>query len=258
MERNKLIAYSLMYQGEYSSILKAINENVEIPSDIMNKASNVTNAITLFDNEYPKAFLDLKYPPFVIWTEGNADLLKESCIGVVGSRMPHSYSVDATRSLVISNKDKVIVSGLAKGIDTIAHQEAKKTIAVLGCGIDYIYPQANKQLYKQILDNNGLLISEYPEITKPLSFHFPFRNRLIAALSNTLYVMECKRNSGTTTAINDALELGRNVKVLPQSIYVDCECYNNTLINEGAGIILSGVDVFVDDKEAITNAQNAK
>ena len=229
-KRELLISLAVHYCGDYNKIRKAIlnNEETEIKS--------CPNCITIFDNEYPKKLLDLKYPPFVLFYKGNLSLLSEEKIGVVGSRLPCEYAIEATKTLCKKKSDFVIVSGLAKGIDACVHENATKSIGVLGCGIDYIYPACNKNLYER-LEKEGLIISEYPDKTVPYPFHFPFRNRLIAALSNTVYIMEAHEKSGTLTTINEALELGKEIKVLPFDLFNDNGKYNNYLIEEGAMII---------------------
>lgn len=231
MKRELLIAYSLFYDGEYTLIDKAINTNKQITPVY------VANAITILDDEYPKELLSLKYPPFVLYYKGNLELLKENIIGVVGSRKPCDYALKATKALVRANRDKVIISGLAKGIDACAHQNAHRTIGILGCGIDYIYPYCNKELIENV-SRNGLILSEYPFMSKPLAFHFPFRNRIISALSNNVYIMQSNSASGTMTTVNQALELGKTIKVLPYDIFNEYGINNNRLIYEGAEPIL--------------------
>lgn len=240
INRIKLIAYSLMCGGEYNQIVKFIQTQTPISDEIMTEAEKLADkVITIFDTDYPKCLLELRYPPFALYYKGNKKLLSDlnSRIAIVGSRLPVPYSIDAVKLLCNQKKDKVIVSGLAKGIDACAHENANKTIAVLGCGIDYIYPQENAELFKKI-EKEGLILSEYPNNTKPLSYHFPFRNRIIAGLVSCTYVAECKQKSGTMTAISEALELGRDVKVLPFDVFTALEnnVYNNMLINEGAMI----------------------
>lgn len=230
--REKLIAYAYKYEGDYFKILKAIETKEEI-DEIKD-----SNAITIIDREYPKELLELKYPPFVLFYKGNLELLKKEKIGIVGSRNACEYALKATELLTCKNNGLVIVSGLAKGIDGKAHEIADYSIGVLGCGIDYIYPYENIELYKKLI-KQGLLLSEYPAKTKPLAYHFPFRNRIIAGLSRTIYVMQSSQKSGTVTTINEALELQKDVKVLPFSIFDEDGNYNNYLINEGALIILN-------------------
>ena len=230
MNREELISIAIKYEGNYTKIIEAIktNEKVKLIS---------AQAITIFDEEYPKCLFDLKQPPLVLFYKGNLSLLKENnLIAVVGSRNPCDYSLKATKALVKNKSGDVIISGLAKGIDACAHWQANKTIGILGCGINYYYPYSNKDLIDEMA-NKQLIISEYPDKVKPLAYHFPFRNRIIAALAKDVYVMECKEYSGTMTTINEALQLGKNVKVLPFDIFTNEGKINNRLIQEGAEII---------------------
>ncbi len=154
----------------------------------------------------------------------------------MGSRSPCDYALKATQGLVRFHKDEVIVSGLARGIDACAHEHAEKTIGILGCGIDYVYPASNRKLIRDV-GKRGLILSEYPAFCKPYPYHFPFRNRLIAALSERVYVMEVRRRSGTMTTVSEALELGREVRVLPFDVFAGRDNYNDQLIEEGASLI---------------------
>ena len=131
------------------------------------------------------------------------------------------------------NNDKVIISGLAKGIDACAHENASETIGILGCGIDYIYPFCNYDLIRRV-EKQGLILSEYPGMSKPYAYHFPFRNRIIAALSERVYVMQSAKKSGTMTTVNEALHLGKAVSVLPYDLFAEEGRQNNLLIYEGA------------------------
>ena len=229
--REKLIAYAYKYHGDYFKIVKAIEEAEEI-EEVFDK-----NVLTILDKNYPEELKELRYPPFVLFYKGNLDLLKKQKIGIVGSRIPCAYALEATRLLTLKNSNKVIVSGLAKGIDGKAHEIADYSIGILGCGIDYVYPYENIKLYEKLI-KQGLILSEYPGLTKPLAYHFPFRNRIIAALSNTIYVMQSSERSGTVTTINEALELQKDVKILPFSVFDKEGAYNNYLINDGALMIL--------------------
>lgn len=235
--KEKLISLAIKYNGDLKKIAKAYINNEEAPSVYYE------NCFTIFDECYPSAFLKLNAPPLVIFYKGNLDLLKHEAIGVVGSRNACKYALEATKALVLNNDDKVIISGLAKGIDAQAHRFAKKTIGILGCGIDYIYPYDNKDLFIKIA-NEGLILSEYPNYVKPLRYHFPFRNRLIASLSKEIYVMQSRAKSGTFATINEGLELGKDIKVLPYDIFNPDGIYNNYLIQEGA-LIISYKDLFV-------------
>lgn len=237
--KEKLIALSIKYEGEYFRILKAIRQEEEI------EERECENCITIVDKNYPSCLKELRYPPFVLYYKGNIAMISNTnTIGVVGSRKPCDYAIQATKGLVRNKKEKIIVSGLAKGIDAIAHKEAHSTIGILGCGIDYIYPHENKDLYKKI-EKEGLILSEYPGLVKPYSFHFPFRNRIIAALSKEIYVMQSSEKSGTVTTINEALELQREIRVLPFQVYEENGSYNNHLINDGA-LLIEREDILID------------
>ena len=227
MNRDELISYSFNCGGEYDRILESvrINKNVE--------TVKIENAITILDEEYPKCLLDLKYPPFVLYYKGDLSLLKEECYAMVGSRYPCDYALRATKAVALHNQDKVLVSGLAKGIDACGHRNARKSIGILGCGIDRIYPACNRDLFEQ-LERNGLILSEYPSLCEPYGYHFPFRNRIIAALSQRVYIMQSAKRSGTMTTVNEALELGKEIRVLPYDIFMEEGHQNNELIYEGA------------------------
>lgn len=234
MNRDKLIYYAIKYAGDYSKILIAIKND-----EAMTIKYNV-NAITIIDEDYPKSLTDLKYPPLVLFYKGNRQLINESIVAVVGSRKPCEYAIKATKEVVDTLKYKyVIVSGLAKGIDTIAHTSAidQKTIGVLGCGIDYIYPKENAELFN-LMSMNHLIISEYPFDEKPYAHHFPFRNRIIAALAKDVFVMQSSIKSGTLITVNEALSINRSIFALPYDIFSKEGEGTNNLIEEGANMIL--------------------
>lgn len=230
-KREALISIAIKYGGNYDLMRKAIGDLERVEPIYYDKA------LTIFDNEYPKKFLDIPNPPLVLFYKGDLSLLKKASIGVVGTTTPCDYSKEATKLLVLKNSNKVVISGLSKGIATVAHKHARKTIAVLGCGIDYIYPSENEELFNRIA-RDGLIISEYPFMMPPNAPNFGFRNRIIAALSDELYVMESHKNSGALATINDALELGKDVKALPFDIFKKEGAYNNQLIYEGCRPIL--------------------
>ncbi len=179
MNREQLIYYSVKSNGEASGIAAMIKKN-----ESFNALSLPTKVTTILDEDYPKYFRDLRFPPFVLYYIGELGLLNQRSIGVVGSRIACPYSISITKEITrILKKRYVIVSGMAKGIDAVAHCEALKggkTVAILGSGIQYVYPAENLSLYREITQQ-GLVISEYPGSTPPLKHHFPYRNRLIAA-----------------------------------------------------------------------------
>ena len=226
MNRKHLIALSLKYEGDYKAMSKAI-----VDREPCEEAE--AQAITILDDDYPSCFLELPNPPLVLFYKGNIELLKrKNTIGIVGSRVPCEYAIKATKTLIANrDKDLCVVSGLSKGIATIAHTFANETIGVLGCGIDYYYPFCNKELIDD-MSKNQLIISEYPAIVKPFSNQFADRNRLIASLSNELYIMQS--TVGKYDVISEAIELGREVKVLPYEIFDESGIGNMELIREGA------------------------
>ena len=230
MDRNTLASYSYHNDGEYRRVLQCIEGNAPV------RPFPDVPYITILDDVYPKEFLQLKYPPLVLYYKGSLELLKREKIAIVGSRKPCAYALKATKGLCLNNPTKAIVSGLAKGIDAEAHRNARYTIGVLGCGIDTVYPAENRDLYER-LEKEGLILSEYPGKVKPYGYHFPFRNRLISALGNVLYIMQSSSRSGTMTTLKETLELGKEVKVLPYDAYEEAGQNNNLLIREGADII---------------------
>ena len=227
MNRETLISYSFYCNGEYDRLCRMIarNEKVEL--------KQIDNVLTYLDDDYPQKLSQLSEPPLVLYYKGDLSLLKQPAIAIVGSRQAGDYALEATRRLALHYQDKVIISGLAKGIDACAHQNAAKTIGILGCGIDYYYPYVNKQLIDKVAAE-GLILSEYPGLCKPLAYHFPFRNRIISALADTVYIMQSSRKSGTMSTLNEALNLGKEVRVLPYGLFDELGSNNNLLIYEGA------------------------
>jgi len=234
MNSKYLINLAIKYHGNYDKIFKAV-KNKEVTEIIYDDVL----AFTILDDCYPSELLDLKKPPLVLFYRGNLNLLSKDKIAIVGSRMPSDYAKKVTKDLIVSlDKKKVTVSGLAKGIDAIVHENSlDRTIAVLGCGIDYVYPKCNKILYKMIEDQ-GLIISEYPFDEKPQKYYFPFRNRIVAALSTKIIVTAASCNSGTMITVNEGLELNRDIYTFPYSIYDKNGEGCNNLIQQGANLIL--------------------
>ncbi|MDD6237658.1 MAG: DNA-processing protein DprA [Clostridiales bacterium] len=174
------------------------------------------------DTRYPKRLKRIYGAPVLLYVYGNiADIDDEVVIGVVGTREPSEYGTQVTNQLCyeLANSGVIIVSGCAVGIDANAHLGAvkagKRTIAVLGCGLDINYPAANHQLKRQILLNGGALISELPPGTTVNGHYFPTRNRIIAGLSLGVLVTEAPRRSGSIISLNHALEQGRDTFCIP-------------------------------------------
>ncbi len=234
MEREKLIALAIKYKGNYRMLYEALRkgEDAPMPKDVA--------AITIFDKDYPKRLRELALPPLVLFYRGDRRLIKEEMVAVIGSRKMEDYASRATKDLVSSLKKRyTVISGLALGVDGMAHHCAltHKTIGVIGCGIDRIYPAANKELY-EAMSKRHLIISEYPGDIAPRAEHFPFRNRIIAALATKVFVMQASLRSGTFITVNEAIELDREIYALPYDIYDEAGKGTNLLIEEGARMIL--------------------
>ncbi|MFH0791866.1 MAG: DNA-processing protein DprA [bacterium] len=204
------------------------------------------NSVGLTDRLYPQQLKRIAKPPSVLYFSG-ALIRDEKCIAVVGSRTPTAYGKQVTIDIVngLINAGITIVSGLAPGIDTIAHKTAvnqgKRTIAVLGTGLDKesIYPRDNLPLAEEIIDNGGCLISEYPEGTAGTKFTFPQRNRIISGLSLAITVIEAKERSGALITAGWARKQKRSVCAVPGSIYSPLSRGTNQLIKQGTAVAVT-------------------
>lgn len=199
--------------------------------------------IDIFSPEYPPCLKEIYNPPLLLHCLGVASLLCDG-LAIVGTRHPTTYGTKATEQFVqeLAAAGLTIVSGLAFGIDTVAHttalQKRLPTIAVLGTGLDLPYPPENKKLFERIA-NEGLLVSEYPLNTKPMKWHFPHRNRIITGLSRAVCVMEGALTSGAMITGKLALDQNRDVYALPGQIFSPQAAGPNWLISQGAKPIIS-------------------
>ncbi len=171
-------------------------------------------------------------------------MLRRKCISIVGCRDCTKYGAEITKKLSynLAKQNIVIVSGLARGIDTMAHigalKACGKTIAIVAHGLDMIYPDSNRELAKQIISSGGAIISEFPIGTKALKENFPMRNRIISGISKGTIIVEAKEKSGSLITANFALEQGRELYAVPGSIFSDNSRGTNELIKNGAEVIL--------------------
>lgn len=216
--------------------------------------------INVQDKEYPKRLLKIKNPPQKLYVEGNEKLLNNKSLAIVGSRNCSEYGIKYTREFarVIAEKNITIISGLAIGIDTVAHDIAKEyrgsTIAVLGCGLKNIYPEENKELFKQILEKGGCIISEH-EPSEQIDMHnFPKRNRIISGISNAILIIEARYKSGSTITGRYGFEQEKSVFCLPRDIGNTKGAGTNELIKRGAKLVTNPEDILQEfDIENITN-----
>lgn len=231
------------------------NSNLDKAEEVLEFCKkNSINIILEEDESYPDEFRFFDYSPVILFAKGDINLLKhKSKISMVGTREPTFYGKKVAQELSerLAEQGIVIVSGMARGIDTFCHLGALrcgKTIAILGCGVDVVYPKENYKLYNQIIQN-GCVISEFLPNTLPEKANFPQRNRIIAMLSPCLVVIEAATKSGTFSTVDFALEQGREVFAVPGNITSLKSSGTNKLIKEGARIICSYEDFIEDIRE---------
>ena len=227
-----LYALTYKYRGNYREVKKALLAQ-ELPDMIPMKEKCLFYGL----KGYPKELYDLEEPPWVLFYMGDLKLLNKPKVGIVGSRSVTPYSKKVTEILAKTLAEKyVIVSGMAKGTDCIAQFNAKETIGILGNGLDVIYPKENMELFK-LVKAKGLLLSEYPLGTQPRKEYFPYRNRIIAALSNKIIIAAAREKGGTMVTVEHGIKLGRDIYTVPYPFGCSIGKGNNQLIEEGALII---------------------
>lgn len=214
------------------------------------------STVSFLSKHYPDLLREIYNPPYLLYLKGKKNLLKQNCIAVVGSRNASYYGKKIAFKLSgqLAMAGFTIVSGLARGIDSYAHKGALAvggaTIAIMGNGLDVVYPRENYQLMKEI-SNNGLLLSEYPPGTSPLKGNFPARNRLISGLSLGVVVVEASERSGALITADFALEQNREVFAVPGNINSAMSTGTNNLIKLGAKIVNRVEDVLEEFPAAI-------
>lgn len=207
--------------------------------------------ITKQDENYPKPLKQIPQPPHLLYIRGKLPKENQLCISVVGSRKYTSYGKQACEKIVsgLASCGVSIISGLALGIDSIAHQATLDvggtTIAILGTGIDSktIYPAQNLNLANNILKTDGALISEFAPGTKAMPYHFPMRNRIVSGLSRGVLIVEASEKSGSLITAGLALEQNRDVFAIPGPIFSESSKGTNNLIKQGAKIVASAEDI---------------
>lgn len=204
--------------------------------------------LTVFDERYPPLLRQLLDAPPCLYVLGTVEVGSERAIAIVGTRRPSDYGRRISHRIAgeIAASGFTVVSGLAEGIDTAAHKGALdsggRTFAVLGCGLDVIYPRSNKELARQIAES-GALLTEFPLETKPQPWHFPQRNRLISGMSVAVIVVEAPINSGALITADWAAEQGREVFVVPGPVDQPSFEGNHRLLREGARVFTSVADM---------------
>ena len=221
-------------------------------------------AVTRISEGYPQALNEIHDPPPTLYVRGEAPLDAERMFAIVGSRRATRDGKRAAREFAaaLARENVCVVSGLARGVDTCAHEGALEgggaTIAVLGSGADVIYPPENEELAARILDGGGAIVSEYPPGTRPSQGTFPARNRIISGLCGGVLLVEGSHTSGAMITVNFAAEQGRDVFAVPGSIYSPLSTAPNRLIFDGANPALSAWDILEHYRWAARPAQNAR
>ncbi|TFE03510.1 DNA-processing protein DprA [Jeotgalibacillus sp. R-1-5s-1] len=219
------------------------------PQDILNHLSSChASFITIYDEIYPNQLREIYDAPALLYVKGDSGHLSSpAMLGVVGARKADEYSARALRQIIpeLLSKGICIVSGLAAGADGAAHVAALsgKTIGVMGSGFSHQYPSSNEALYKK-MEQDQLILSEYPPYQKPARHHFPMRNRIIAGLSKGIFVTQAALKSGSMITVDRALEEGRDIFALPGSVFHPLSAGTNFLIKSGAKPVVSAADIF--------------
>lgn len=225
-------------------------------------AAQGITCVTIWDEEYPELLRQTAQPPWVLYCKGNVELLQKPCIGMVGTRTPTAYGKKVADQLAesLAAAGMCVVSGLARGIDSSAHEgalrQSGRTIGVLGCGINQIYPPENKLLFEK-LTSRGLLLSEYPLDTKPKPGLFPQRNRIIAGLSLGVVVIEAALRSGSLITVDQALEESRDVFAVPGPITSPKSQGTLSLLKQGAKLVTCAHDIVEDYTNRISLDETA-
>lgn len=233
--RNPVVFMERYYKLTFESMEKLKTDFEKFPS------------FSILDDVYPFSLCEIYDAPVLLFYKGDLNLLKFPKVAVVGSRSCSQVGIKSVGKVIQGLENElVIVSGLARGIDTAAHmsvlQNGGKTIAVIGTGLDIFYPKSNKRLQNYIGEHH-LVLSEYGPGEEPLKYHFPARNRIIAGLCRGVIVAEAKMRSGSLITCERAMEEGRDVFAIPGSILDGRSDGCHHLIQEGAKLITSGQDV---------------
>ena len=258
--RNLLIATSIIHHGDWHQIVDSFTKKDVPNQDEADRLCSTLKckALTILDAEYPSYLKYFYQPPLVLFYYGDISLIKDykNNIAVVGSRNPSADGIRNTNSIVSSlAKKMVIVSGLASGIDRLAHESAinagGKTIAIIGSGIDVCFPSVNEDIYKEIKENH-LLLSEYYNDEPPTGDHFPMRNRLISMFSRATLITEGHLRSGTSITASYTVNFGKPLYCVPSNDLENSLC--NELIREGALLVRNSDDIFYDLENLIMSS----
>lgn len=261
--REILLLLSNEYKGNYKEILRALKEKRKIDRDKLAEVYQKTKSrfVTLLDEDYPPILKQVDCPPFILYYYGNLSLLSNPYrMTVIGCRNPTIYQADTVYRLVKETEEElhneaVIVSGMAKGIDSSSMRAAMKcnapVVAISGAGIDSFYPSESEDIY-EYCKTNGLVVSEYPLDLSPKPEHFVFRNRLLVAFGKILFVGAGKERSGTSSSVTHALMMNKEVYALPCNLGEND--LTDSLIKEGASPVTCAKDL-IDALRQLKNVE---
>lgn len=223
---------------------------------------NNVEFVTFYSKNYPELLKEIDGKPFLLYYIGNASLFNSPCLAIIGSRKASSYGRRVTQGFARRLAEKyTIVSGLAYGIDAIAHTSTLevdgKTIAVLGSGLLNVYPSTHRQLAQDIVEKGGLIVSEYGLYAKPNAYHFPQRNRIVSGLCQGVLVTQAGKKSGTFSTVDCALEQGRDLYVVPGEIFDLNHDGCNHLIKRMQGSVVTSPDDIFNLTETAPKKQSA-
>lgn len=228
--------------------IKSVRESEDFKKELSYIEEEKLGIISFKDKDYPESLLNIYDPPPVLYVKGSLGFDMSCCIAIVGSRKCSSYGLRIAEELAyeLASKGIVIVSGMARGIDSAAHKGALKaggrTIAVMGSGFKHVYPPESKSFIEEV-SRRGAVITEYPSCTRPAKGTFPRRNRIISGLSRGVIVAEAAKKSGAMITVDFALEQGKEVFAVPGRPDAFTSGGTNALIQSGAKLITNAGDV---------------
>ena len=245
----------MMVEGigpESAEIIRGWEDKVNLKAELRDVESRGLNIITQDDDAFPDALRKSYDPPLLLYVWGEIKDIDRHAIAIVGSRKTTHYGTQMARQFAfqLAGSGMTVVSGLARGIDTHAHEGAVaakgRTVAVIGSGLGQIYPPENMALAEKIASGQGAIVSEFPINTPPSKKTFPMRNRIVAAWSQAVLVVECPEWSGARITANLAGELGKPIFAVPGQIDRPSSAGCHSLIREGATLVTTGQDILDD------------
>lgn len=229
----------------------ALGKSMELAADELDRVKAMGAAVIAQDDpHYPKRLYEIYDPPLVLYVRGSMEAIGRYGLAVVGTRHPTPYGLGMAERLScdLAARGLVIVSGMARGVDSAAHRGALnapgQTVAVWGTGVDVVYPKENEKLADRILNGGGAILSEFPLGTFPAPQNFPIRNRIISGMAVGVLVLEAGEYSGTRVTARCALEQGRDVYAVPGNVTNKLSWGPNTLIKQGAALVATWEDVW--------------